>query len=326
MTHVVELCGAIPMSTSNCQDRVYGIIVTTTEFLEEVSEYTHAMVVQGDDIGRELDDFVQTKSRWMIDAMGGRGYELLTSFVDQERLALQQELDQLQHRCDNFFSGAIHYLGFGAAWHNLGLGLAHGLYYNMTLYTVEYKNFINITTCTEADLKRSFRAHPPETDFAQWSESTINFRSGGPDLGGLVPKRNIIKPEYQHKGHFWWRSMLTYYAIRPNSGLRELIRKSSTVKTPCISIHVRHSDKGSESPLIDFSKYMEQAERYRVKTGVSNVYLMTDDDQVIQSTKNYSDFQFHYQDLARLLAEVAFAIRNREPDVVSLDEPWMLNP
>ncbi|KAG0006820.1 hypothetical protein BGZ80_005125 [Entomortierella chlamydospora] len=315
--------------------------------------------------------------------MGGRGYELLTSFADDERLGLHKELDRLQHRCDNFFNGAFHPFGFGANWHNLGLGLAHSLYYNMTLYPHdEYKYFIRMTTCTEEDLKRSFGAHPPETNFTRWNISTINFKSMGniatinvesmgSDEGDLLKRKTIIRSEYQDKGHFWWRSMLTYYLMRPNIGLRELIRQSSTVTTPCMSIHVRHSDKSSEAALIEFSKYMEHAERYRAKTQVSSVYLLTDDDEVIKSTKNYSDFQFHFLDMARsnkgweadrdtgmsrdqqertflidifsavrcqhsivtyssnvgrLIAEVAYAIRNREPNVVSLDEAWKMDP
>ncbi|KAF9343584.1 hypothetical protein BGX26_005503 [Mortierella sp. AD094] len=372
MANIVELCGPIAPPVGGCQDRVYGLILTTKEFMKEVSEYTQTMVVQGVDIGGELDDFVQTRSHWIIDVMGGRGYELLTSFADDKRLGLHKVLDRLQHRCDNFFNGAFHPFGFGTNWHNLGLGLAHSLYYNMTLYPRdEYKNFISMTTCTEEDLERSFGAHPPEMNFTRWNISTINFKSTGEDEGDLWSRRMIIRSEYQDKGHFWWRSMLTYYAIRPNFGLRELIRQSSTVTTPCMSIHVRHSDKGSESALIDFSKYMEHAEEYRANTGVSNVYLLTDDDEVIKSIKDYNNFQFHFLDVARsnkgwkadrdagvskdqqektflidifsavqcqhsivtyssnvgrLIAEVAYATQDREPDVVSLDEVWKMDP
>ncbi|KAF9369057.1 hypothetical protein CPC16_004827, partial [Podila verticillata] len=302
MAHLVEICGPIVVLVGDCQDRVYRLTVMTKEFMEEVCDYTtEVMVVQGVDIGREVDSFVQKRSRWMIDTMGGNGFELLTSIVDKERLDLQMDLDRLQHRCTNFYNGASHNEGFGSCWHTVALGLAFSQYYNMTLYpTNEYKNFIPLTSCTEADKEKAFSANPPLSDFGAWNTSTINFRTSGKDVDGLMSKNiGIIRPEYEHKGHFWWRSMLTYYAIRPNVAMRQLIRKTSTATTPCISIHVRHSDKYSEAPLIDFSMYMEQAERYRVKTGVSNIYLMTDDSQVINSTQDYSNFQFHYANVAR---------------------------
>ncbi|KAF9353895.1 hypothetical protein BGX26_008344 [Mortierella sp. AD094] len=332
------------------------------------------MVVQGENIGAELDALVQTRSRWVIDLMGGKGYELLTSFADRDRLTLQKELDQLQHRCDRFFYGSIYPFGFGSSYHNLGLALAHSMFYNMTLYTpVEHKNFIRTTTCTEAHLDRSFSAHPPVTEYTKWDKSTINYKSLDVDVVQLMRTRTIITKEFGRKGHFWWRSMLTYYGIRPNFKLRELIRQtpSSTFQTPCISIHVRHSDKINETPLIDLSEYMKYAYRYRAKTGVSTIYLMTDDDEVIKSTKDFKEFQFYYMDMARsnkgwqadtsagiprdeqekdflvdvfsaarcehviatyssnvgrLLGEVVYAIQGREPDVVSLDEKWLMDP
>ncbi|KFH66460.1 hypothetical protein MVEG_06985 [Podila verticillata NRRL 6337] len=372
MSNVVDLCGPIASTVGDCQDRVYGLVLTTKNFMEDVSEYTQIMVVQGGNIGEALDAFVQTRSRWTIDLMGGKGYELLRSFADEERNDLHKNLDLLQHKCDNFFNGAFHPFGFGANWHNLGLGLAYSLYYNMTLYPRDdYKYFIPMTTCTKADLERSFGAHTPETNFSRWNNSTINYKSLGADEFELVRQRMIMRSEYQDKGHFWWRSLLTYYAIRPNFRLRELIRRSSKATVPCISIHVRHSDKISESALFEFSEYMEHADQYRGKTGISGIYLMTDDDRVIKSTKDYRDFQFSYLNMARsnkgweadrdagvsrdqeekiflidifsavqcqhsivtyssnvgrLIAEVAYAIRNREPDIVSLDEAWKMDP
>ncbi|KAF9931226.1 hypothetical protein BGZ67_005423 [Mortierella alpina] len=196
------------------------------------------MVVQGQDIGKALDDFVQTRSRWVIDLIGARGYELLTSFDDPERRSLFQELDGLQHRCTNFFYGAIHDYGSGSRWHTLGLGLSHSLYYNMTLVSqFGSKHFIPLTTCTDADMERSFAAYPPESNITAWNTSTINYKSLGPDAYDLMKNLYIIKPEYEHKGHFW--------------------------------------------------------------TGVSRVYLMTDDESVIRSSKDFPDFHFDYMDMPR---------------------------
>ena len=165
--------------------------------------------------------------------------------------------------------------------------------------------------------------------------------------------------------------MLTYYAVRPNAEMRERMRSLPKIHGPCITIHVRHSDKMSEAQLVDFSKYMEEAEKIKARTGTSDIYLMTDDDWVIQTTKLYPDFQFHYRDIprtnkgwqadilagiprhqqeinflmdiysavqcqhfivtyssnvGRLIGEIAFAMENKLPDVVSLDGAWIMYP
>ncbi|KAG0196545.1 hypothetical protein BGX28_009998 [Mortierella sp. GBA30] len=302
---VEKLCGSAfttnhTISFGRCQDRTYDMILTTTGFMEESSKNTNTMVVLGFGIGAVLDDFVQTRSRWVIDLMGGEGYEVLLSTADTEGLALHKELDDLQRRCERFFNGGINPFGFGSYWHTLVLALAHSLYHDMTLFPPgKLKNFIPITTCTEKDMEISFAAHPPETDFRKWITSTVNYKSEGADVWDLMRKDHNIKPEYKHKGLFWLRSMLTYYVIRPNSKLREKIRRSSKAVTPCMSIHVRHSDKHLEATQIGLADYMERASQYKEKTGISQIYIMTDDDAVIQSTKSYTDFQFQYQDIAR---------------------------
>ncbi|KAG0367742.1 hypothetical protein BGZ54_003356 [Gamsiella multidivaricata] len=351
---------------------MYGAIVTTEGFITEASNNTYTMIVQGNRLGKEMDNFVQTRSHWMIDTMSEEGYEVLRSFADTERLALQKELDQVQHQCVRFFNGAVGFNGFGSNWHNLGLGLAYGLHYNMTLSPPhKYENFIPMTTCTQEEMERAFSEHPPETEYSRWNVSTVNFKSLFEDVHALMNNITIIRPEFQHKGHFWWRSMLTYYAVRPNFRMRELIRQSAVVKTPCISIHVRRSDKFMEAAPIAFPEYMKQAALMRDRTGISNIYLMTDDEEIIMSTKQYPDFQFRYtnvtrsnkgwaadrdsglsmdyqekvflvdlfsvaqcqhsivtysSNVGRLIAELSYAMRNKEPDVVSMDIKWMMEP
>ncbi|KAG9322427.1 hypothetical protein KVV02_004781 [Mortierella alpina] len=360
------------LSRGSCQDRFYDVIITTPTYMLDVCEHTNTMVVQGEDIGQALDDFVQTRSHWVIDLMGARGYELLTSFDDPERRSLFQELDRLQHRCTNFFYGAIHDYGSGSRWHTLGLGLSHSLYYNMTLVSqFGSKHFIPLTTCTDADMERSFAAYPPESNSTAWNTSTINYKSLGPDAYDLMKNLYIIKPEYEHKGHFWWRSMLMYYVARPNASMRKVLRRLSKAQLPCTSIHVRHSDKKNEASLLDLPRYMEHAVLFKERTGVSRVYLMTDDGSVIRSSKDFADFHFDYMDMprsnqgwledieggmsrdkqeetflvdlysatrcqqsvltyssnvGRLIAELSYALRNREPDVVSLDDGWYMFP
>ncbi|KAG0196755.1 hypothetical protein BGX28_009790 [Mortierella sp. GBA30] len=303
MSNIKDLCGSARFSLGTCHDRVYGMILTVAEAMEDISEYTNVMVVQGSDIGELVDAFVQTRSRWVIDPMGGNGYEILTSFVDPERIALHKELDQLQHRCDRFFHGGYHEAGFGSQWHMFGLGLARSVYHNMTFVPRDrtYNYLIPITSCTEADMAKAFAVHPPETDFSKWDALTVSFESSNPleDMGWLLQHTQIIKREYEHKGHFWWRSLLTYYVVRPNAMLRRLLRESPRATPPCISIHVRHSDKSIETSLLSFDKYMEKAYQLREKSGATNIYLMTDDDEVVEESKAYRDFEFQYMDMVR---------------------------
>ncbi|KAG0039618.1 hypothetical protein BGZ83_002762, partial [Gryganskiella cystojenkinii] len=364
--------GPLVASIGSCQDRFYDLIVVPAQKMETVSEHTHRMIVKGRELGQQMDAFVQTRSRWIIDTKGGDGYEILTAFADKDRHTLHQALDQLQSRCDRFFNGATNPYGFGSHWHTVGLGLAYGLYHNMTLFTPDPpQNSIPLTTCSVADMNRAFQAHPPEMNYNLWNSSTINYKSPAMDLNDLTRNKTQILPEYAARGHFWWRSLLTYYVVRPNAHMREIIRNAPTFATPCIAIHVRHSDKWVEARLLSLSKYMRAAERFRAMSGVSSIYLMTDDDKVIQSTKNYPDFHFHFRDVprtnhgweadvqagisreqqevnflidiysaaqcqqivltyssnvGRLISEIAFAMGNKKPDVVSLDEEWHMDP
>ncbi|KAF9560238.1 hypothetical protein EC968_006260 [Mortierella alpina] len=374
MTKLQKQCGHASFSVGSCQDRFYDLIVTTKDFLEAVSEHTNVMLVQGVGVGQAVDEFVQTRSRWLIDLMGRRGYERLTSFADPERLALHKELDRIQHRCDNFFYGSLHFHGFGSRWHTMTLALAYSLYHDMTLFIPnEHALFIPITSCTAADMERSFAYNPPVTSIKELNSSTINFKTPlKVDMLASLSNRTIILPKYESKGHYWWRAMLTYYAVRPNHRLRELIRRSSKALPPCIALHVRHSDKITEAQLFDLKDYMAQALQLRATSGASNIYLMTDDERVIESSQDYlPDFLFQYMDMmrsnqgwekdidaglsrerqeevfltdlysavrcqqsvvthssniGRLIAELSYATRNQEPEVVSLDEHWKMDP
>ncbi|KAF9898748.1 hypothetical protein BX616_003658 [Lobosporangium transversale] len=340
-TQIEVICGKINATTtsttttttislgSDCKERDYDLIVVPKELMQDVSDHVkRIMIVQGDgkNFGQELDGFVQTRSQWVIDPFGGDGFEILKTFKeDKERMSLQAQLDRLQHRCTNFFYGIINRSGFGSVWHTAGLGLAWTLYYNMTLFIQldehlqpkpSFQGFIPTTTCSYSDLEAAFTTLPPETDFSKWTDSTVNFKSLTDDVGPLGDKRELIIPTFNHRGHFWWRSVLTYYVIRPNAQTREWIRglqqqqgeglqehdRATTVMLrtrDCISIHVRHGDKGTESRLIPFYRYMTKAYEIHERTGVSNIYLMTDDQKVIEATKNYPTFKIYYQIMPR---------------------------
>ncbi|KAI1290462.1 hypothetical protein EDD11_009344 [Mortierella claussenii] len=454
LSRLASICGNVNVWTGMCRDQVYETILTTVAALHEVSHHTDRMVVQtplrnskntataaptSTNTGEQLDLFVQQRSRWIIDLVGwdraggsstggedDQFFEILTSPWQTKRLQLQQNLNRLQYQeCERFFYGAIspNGHGMGSNWHNLALGLAHAQVHNNTLYTPHpYTHFIRTTSCTEQQLNKAFERSEPLTDYRLWNETTVNFKSiRGEDVTDLAKNSGTIMKEYESMGHFWWRSILTYYAVRPNAMMREVFRQSaspmimktadwnlknqkvleegkeameekqahdrtagtnddqSMVQYPmvpaparCISIHVRHSDKYMEATLVEFPAYMEHAIKYREKTGVSNIYLLTDDDAVVQATKNYPDFKFYYLDIprsnkgwwtdlengvvsrdyqerrflvdlysaarcehrivtyssnvGRLISEIAYALEDREPSVVSLDVGWKMDP
>ncbi|KAH7049513.1 hypothetical protein BKA57DRAFT_492227 [Linnemannia elongata] len=368
---LVNICGDFLASTGSCQDKMYGSIVTTKDHIADVSEHTLRIIVQGEgsELGAAVDKFVQRRSRWIVDIMQGHGYELLTTFDDLRRIAFMSQLDLIQHRCTNFFNGAVNANGFGSKWHTVALGLSFALYYNMTLVTPEVlNNFIPLTSCTEADMQQAFKNTPPEHVYANWTKSTINFQTINPDreLEYLVSQSyNMTEtPGFEDKDLFWKRSMVMYYAVRPNYQFRAQFRQLSPIQTPCMSVHVRHSDKYWEAKLLEFPDYMIKAEEYRNQTGTSNIYLMTDDPEVINSTEQYKDFRFRHLDVprsnkawytdvdkglpmdvlqrnfllevyaaaqcehqiltyssnvGRMIGEISYAIRNKEPSLVSLD-------
>lgn len=301
---LVDICGDFLASTGMCQDQTYGSIVTTKDHISNVSDFTLRIIVQGEgsDLGDAIDKFVQKRSRWVVDIMQGDGYELLTTFDEPRRVNYMAQLDLLQHRCTNFFNGAINGNGFGSKWHSVALGLSFGLYHNMTLVTPEVlDNFIPLTSCTEADMERAFKKSPPEHAFANWTQSTINFQTIGNDLGEMarLAYTKTKSPGFEENNLLWLRTMVTYYATRPNYRFREQFRRYSPIRTPCMAIHVRHSDKHWEAKLLDFADYMIKAEEYRSQTGVSNIYVMSDDSKVIKSTEQYKNFRFQYLDVPR---------------------------
>jgi len=44
--------------------------------------------------------------------------------------------------------------------------------------------------------------------------------------------------------------------------------------------------------FLEFPDYMSKAEEHKSQTGVSNIYLISDDGKVIKSTEQYKNFQF----------------------------------
>jgi hypothetical protein len=85
------------------------------------------------------------------------------------------------------------------------------------------------------------------------------------------------------------------------------------VPHPLISVHVRHADKSSEMNLLPLSAYMDIINRSGIyekvwrrrlsvfgtgsdfsKYGARHIWLSTDDPQVLEDTRNYSQFNFYW--------------------------------
>ena len=87
----------------------------------------------------------------------------------------------------------------------------------------------------------------------------------------------------QNHWYYWWRAVSASYYIRPNAATLKALEKHRTLpiklnkkdkhnkkKTAlsipdenngqCISIYVRHGDKGSEMKLVPFARYTEAVE------------------------------------------------------------------
>ena len=88
---------------------------------------------------------------------------------------------------------------------------------------------------------------------------------------------------YQKQWYYWWRAVSVSYYVRPNAATLKALEKHRTLpikldkkdkqnnqKTAlsipdenngqCISIYVRHGDKGTEMKLVPFSRYTEAIE------------------------------------------------------------------
>ncbi|CAI5472213.1 unnamed protein product, partial [Closterium sp. Yama58-4] len=70
---------------------------------------------------------------------------------------------------------------------------------------------------------------------------------------------------------------------------------------PMVSVHVRQSDKFKEMTLLSFAMHMFFAHRLRAAVpDLKHVWLNTEMESVIEQTKQYPSWQFHYSTNARL--------------------------
>ncbi|XP_071963471.1 alpha-(1,6)-fucosyltransferase-like [Antedon mediterranea] len=135
-----------------------------------------------------------------------------------------------------------------------------------------------------------------------------------PIVDGLHPRPNFLPlavPEDLAKdlihlhGHpiVWWVGQVLKYILRPNDLLQKQINDMEikhSFQHPIVGVHVRRTDKvGTEAAFHDISEYMKHVEEYyelikrRQKVDKKNVYLATDDPNLLEETrKKYPDYHF----------------------------------
>ncbi|KAL1341641.1 hypothetical protein AAHE18_09G101400 [Arachis hypogaea] len=72
------------------------------------------------------------------------------------------------------------------------------------------------------------------------------------------------------------------------------------IPRPLLSMHVRMGDKACEMKVVEFEGYMELADRIRRHfPNLNNIWLSTEMQEVIEKTKKYPHWNFHYTKVRR---------------------------
>ena len=106
-----------------------------------------------------------------------------------------------------------------------------------------------------------------------------------------------------------YRAIAATYFLRYNSRfkvqLAEGVKRATPAggMPPCITVHVRHGDKGTEMALHPLSDYMDAVERMRKEypavSGINTIMLSTEDEHVIDETRQYSAYRFIFTEHPR---------------------------
>lgn len=131
----------------------------------------------------------------------------------------------------------------------------------------------HIHTYYMSDLKNSFIDEANRQKVIDYYKDQKVFNlvmtTGGPvDGRTLIPYqvKPIIEcsPMRKDAHHYFWRAMSASFIARPNLPTRFLLSSLHTLPIQdfrsCISMFVRHGDKGIEMKLLEFSRYREMAE------------------------------------------------------------------
>eukprot|EP00249_Psilotum_nudum_P005420 c18861_g1_i1 orf=471-2273(-) len=78
------------------------------------------------------------------------------------------------------------------------------------------------------------------------------------------------------------------------------------IPRPMLSIHVRQGDKAREMEIVGFKSYMSLAQQLRNQfPNVQNIWLSTEMQDVIEQSKSYFGWNFHYTNITRQVGNVS---------------------
>ncbi|KAG2486274.1 hypothetical protein HYH03_015098 [Edaphochlamys debaryana] len=117
-----------------------------------------------------------------------------------------------------------------------------------------------------------------------------------------APKRFVERlsktPMQSSKHYYWWRAQSVAYMLRPNARIREELekRRKLTAANPqpapgCISIHVRHGDKGVEAETFEDKVYDITAAKVRALDPArftDQLWLSTEDPATVEYFVNHT--------------------------------------
>jgi len=235
--------------------------------------------------------------------------------------------------------------GLGSEWHQLGAMLAVALDWNrIAVWAIFRKStwfsgihcgdpphsfacfFERLTNCTlsEEEVRRAGRGINSwrSMDSKTLAEQKIVLISSSVarnydfSLVSHTPVRfSELLSHYHEDPKFWWRSQASTYMLRPNLPTLERMemllhdhKPPLNVPHGCISIHVRHGDKGHEMRLFKLASYITAAEDMLTSnatlvrlTGdlkearkVRTIYLSTEDPKVITASETFSTWKFFW--------------------------------
>lgn len=96
----------------------------------------------------------------------------------------------------------------------------------------------------------------------------------------------------------------------PRSDIEEFVWSSHKpwIPRPLLSMHVRMGDKACEMKVVEFEEYMHLANRIRRRfPHLNSIWLSTEMQEVIDKTKLYPHWNFHYTDVRRQVGNITMA-------------------
>jgi len=135
----------------------------------------------------------------------------------------------------------------------------------------------------------------------------VNYVMDPPE--GFSRLKFVPRP-FSNKDRFWWHAQAIKYVARPNERSRKIVAEEQkkifppdgVIPHPIISMYVRHGDKWKEATLHNLSMYMNGIEEVSQKHNIKDIYLNTDDPEVITEAKTsprWARYKFHFMEWDR---------------------------